>query len=189
MTSWSFWVAPSRMIAETALFETRISLTATRPEPSALFNRSWATTPRSDEASMVRTCACWSAGKTSMMRSTVLRALFVCKSAEDQQAGLGGGQRQGNRLQIAHFADQNDVGILPKGGFQAGGKADRVLGNLALCDDAPLVPMNEFDGLLDGDDVAGEVGVDVVDQRRQGRALAGTRGAGDQNDPAAHFAE
>jgi hypothetical protein len=78
-----------------------------------------------------------------MTRSTVLRVVECAKFKTE--AGLGGGEGQGNRLKVAHFADQNNIGIL-WGGFEAGGSG-RMLGNLALCDNAPFVPMNEFDGL------------------------------------------
>ena len=77
ITSWSFCVAPSRMMAATAALATRISLTAMRPGRSDLFKRSCATTPRREFASMARACPCLSAGKASIIRSTVFRALFV----------------------------------------------------------------------------------------------------------------
>ena len=79
MTSYSFWVAPSRMIAETAGVANMISCTAVRPGLSTRLQSNCATTPRSEAASIVRTCDCWSAGNTSMIRSTVLRALLVCR--------------------------------------------------------------------------------------------------------------
>ena len=66
------------MMAATAALAIRISFTAMRPGRSALFKSSWATTPRSEFASMARACDWRSAGKTSTIRSTVLRALFVC---------------------------------------------------------------------------------------------------------------
>ena len=52
-----------------------------------------------------------------------------------------------------------------------------------------LVLVHELDRLLDRDDVPGEVGVDVVDQRRQRRGLAGAGRAGDEDEAAAHVAE
>ena len=66
------------MMAATAAFAIRISFTAIRPGRSTLFKSNCATTPRSELASMARACGCRSAGKTSTIRSTVFRALFVC---------------------------------------------------------------------------------------------------------------
>ena len=70
------------------------------------------------------------------------------KGTEDEQSGLRGRQREGNGFQIAHFANQDDVGIFAKGGFQARWKADRVLGDITLGDDAQFVAVNKFDGLF-----------------------------------------
>ena len=67
------------MIACTAGVANMISCTATRPGRSVRLHSSWATTPRIEAASIVRTCDCWSAGNTSTMRSIVLRALLVCR--------------------------------------------------------------------------------------------------------------
>jgi hypothetical protein len=50
-------------------------------------------------------------GKASITRSTVLMALFVC-SVPNTSAHLGGGDRQRDGLEIAHLADQDDVGVL-----------------------------------------------------------------------------
>jgi len=43
--------------------------------------------------------------------------------------------------------------------------------------------MHEFDGILDGDDVAGAVGVDVPDDGCQRGRFAGSRGTRDQHQP------
>ena len=49
--------------------------------------------------------------------------------------------------------------------------------------------MNELDRLLDRHDVAGEVGVDVVDEGRERGAFSGAGRTCHQNDAAAHVAE
>ena len=49
--------------------------------------------------------------------------------------------------------------------------------------------MDELNGLFDRDDVAREVRVDVVNQRRKRRGLSRTCGAGDQHEAAAHVAK
>ena len=42
--------------------------------------------------------------------------------SEDEQAGLGRGERERDGLEVAHFADQHDVAIFAQGGLQADGK-------------------------------------------------------------------
>ena len=71
-------IFPSRIrfaIAGTAI---KISFAAQRPLPSAVLSSCWATTARSESASITRTWGCSSEGKASMMRSIVLEAELVC---------------------------------------------------------------------------------------------------------------
>ncbi len=118
-----------------------------------------------------------------------LAGVVRVKGAEDQQARLGSGECERDGFEVTHFTDENDVRILAQRGFQAGRERLGVLGHFALGDDALFVPVNELDRLLDGDDVTGEVGIDVVDERREGGALTRSGGAGDEHDAAAHVAE
>ena len=62
-------------------------------------------------------------------------------------------------------------------------------GDFALGDDALFVAVNEFDGFFDGDDVAAEVGIDVVEEGGEGGGLAGAGGAGDEDEAGAEVAE
>jgi hypothetical protein len=62
-------------------------------------------------------------------------------------------------------------------------------GDLALGDNAFFVVVNELDRFLDGDDVAAEVGIDVIEQGGEGGGLAGAGGAGDEDETAAEVAE
>ena len=50
------------------------------------------------------------------------RALRV-QRAEDEVAGLGGGQRGRDRLEVAHLADEDHVGVLAERGAQRVGEA------------------------------------------------------------------
>ena len=106
-----------------------------------------------------------------MMRSTVLAA-DVVQSTEHQVAGFGGGQRQADGLQVAQFADQDHVRILAQCRTQRRGEAARIAVKLALIDEAALAAVHEFHRVLDGQHMLVVVFVDVVDHRRQGRALA-----------------
>src|SRR6266550_3653810 len=90
---------------------------------------------------------------------------------EGEVPGLGDGERRRRRLEVAHFAHQHDVRVLPQRVLQGGVEAHRVRPHLALVDDAQLVPVDELDRVLHRDDVALELLVDLVDHRRQGRAL------------------
>jgi hypothetical protein len=102
------------------------------------------------------------------------------QGAEHQVAGLGRGQGQADGLQVAHLADQDDVGILAQGRAQRLVEAEGVTVHLALVDDRLLRLVHELDRVLDGEDVAELLVVDVVDHRRQGGRLAGTGRTGDQ---------
>jgi hypothetical protein len=41
---------------------------------------------------------------------------------EDQVSGLGGGERRRHGLQVAHLADEDDVGVLAERGTEGGGE-------------------------------------------------------------------
>ena len=55
---------------------------------------------------------------------------------EREVAGLGDGERRRDRLQVAHFADQDDVGVLTQRVLERVGEALGVGADLALVDDA-----------------------------------------------------
>ena len=106
------------------------------------------------------------------------------QGAEDQMAGLRSGQRGGDRLEVAHLADEDHVGVLAKRGPQRFAEARGVRADLALVDDAALVAVQELDRILDREDVLGAVPVDLVDDRRERRRLTGAGRAGDEDEPA-----
>src|SRR5713226_7276882 len=116
------------------------------------------------------------------------RGVESVQSGKNQVAGFGGEQRGGNGFEVAHFADQNHVGVLTQGGAQRGGKVRGVHFDFALIDEALLIAVEKFDGVFDGDQVFGAVGVDAVDHRRQRGGLTGTGGSGNQHQPALFFA-
>ncbi|MNY23757.1 hypothetical protein D3C86_1574350 [compost metagenome] len=100
--------------------------------------------------------------------------------------GFRGGQRQADGFQVAQFADQDDVRVFTQGRAQRLGEAEGVAVHLALVDQALLRLVDEFDRVLDGEDVVVLVAVDVVDHRRQRGRLARAGGAGDQHQAARH---
>jgi hypothetical protein len=51
-----------------------------------------------------------------------------------------------------------------------------------LDDDGSFVAMDEFDGILNGDDLAAALAVDEIDHVVEGGCLAGAGGAGDEDE-------
>ena len=159
-------VLPSRIMFAIAGVAFRISNAATRPFPPFRVSRRCATTPLRASASMTRIC-CWSSpGNTSMMRRPRARGAVRVERAEHEVSGLGRRDRELDRLEISHFADQHDVGVLAQRRAQRGRERQRVsLAHLALVDQRHLVLVHELDRVLDREDVRALGRVDVVDHR------------------------
>ena len=119
-----------------------------------------------------------------MIRSTVPGALCGVQRAEHEVPGLGGRERGADRLEVAHLADEDHVGVLAERGAQRLAEAGRVDADLALVDDAALVAVHELDRVLDREDVIGAVAVDLVDHRRERRRLTGAGRARDEDEAA-----
>ena len=73
--------------------------------------------------------------------------------AEHQMPGLGRRHRHADGLRIAQLADQDHVRVLAHGRAHAFGEARDVGIQLALDHLAVLAAMNEFDRILEADDV------------------------------------
>ena len=91
-----------------------------RPPPSRRFlSSNCATTPRSERGEH-RAHLRLLIGRENVDHAIHRLARVIrVQRAEDEQAGLGGGEGELDRFQVAHFADQHDVGILAQRGFQA----------------------------------------------------------------------
>ena len=118
-----------------------------------------------------------------------LRRALGVKRREDEVTRLGGGERGRDRLEVAHLADEDHVGVLAQRGAKAFREGRRVLADLALVDDAALVVVEELDRVLDREDVLRARAVDAVDQRRERRRLARPGRARDEHEAARHVAE
>ncbi len=103
-----------------------------------------------------------------------LGGVLRVQGREHQVTGLGRGEGDRDRLQVAHLADQDDVRVLAQHVLERVGERVRVLAHLALVDQADLVPVQELDRVLDGHDVVAAGPVGQVDDRGQGGRLAGT---------------
>ncbi len=105
------------------------------------------------------------------------------KRAEHQVPGLGGLDRDADRLEVAQLADQDDVGVFAQRRAQRILERVGVRAHLALVDQAFLVRVHELDRILDRDDVILARLVDVVDHRAERRRLARARGPCHQHEP------
>ena len=94
-------------------------------------------------------------------------------------AGFRGLQGRLDRLVVPYLAHEDHVGVLAHGGAQRGGEVLRVEPDLTLVDDRLTVPMEDLDGILDGEDVALAGAVDVIDDGARRGRLAGRGRAGD----------
>ena len=103
---------------------------------------------------------------------------------EHQMPGFGREQARFDRLEVAHLADEDDVGILPQRAPQRLRERARVDGDLALVDDRHVVAVQELDRILDRHHVRRARLVDVVDHRRERGALAAAGRAGDEHEAA-----
>ena len=65
--------------------------------------------------------------------------------AEHQMAGFGGLNRRQERFPIAHFADQNDIGVFAHRMLHPHAEVDHVDADLALIDQAFVFGEREFD--------------------------------------------
>ena len=101
------------------------------------------------------------------------------QGGQHELAGLRGGEGEPDRLDVGQLAHDEDVGVLAERVAQPAFERRGVLADLPLVDDGPPVLVQELDGLLDGEDVAGAGPVDAVDERRQ-------RGGGARAVRAAH---
>ena len=106
---------------------------------------------------------------------------------KDEVPRLRGLHRRLRGLCVAELADQDHVRVLaqrpPKGLAERG----RVDPHLALVDDALPVVVQELDRVLDRDDVALARVVNVTDDRREGRRLAGAGRARAEDESALRF--
>ena len=84
-----------------------------------------------------------------------LRRILRVQGGEDEVAGLGGGQRDRDGLEVAELTDEDDVGVLAQHVLERGAEAVRVVADLALVDDRLLVRVHELDRVLDRHDVVG----------------------------------
>jgi hypothetical protein len=96
-------------------------------------------------------------------------------------AGLGIGDGLAHRLLVADLADEDHVRRLAQRILQRGLERQGIRTDFALIDDRLLVTKEKFDRVFQRQDVAGAVGVAVVQQRGQCRRFTRAGGADDQH--------
>jgi hypothetical protein len=83
---------------------------------------------------------------------------------------------------VANFSDEDDIGGLAHGATEAASEGGGITTDFALGEEAVLVGEDVFDGVFDGDDVAGGVFVQPLEERGESGGFAGAGGAGDEDD-------
>ena len=93
--------------------------------------------------------------------------------AETKMARLSECDGRFHGFGVADFTDQNNIRRLAQSVLQRRLKAMRVATDLALGHDRLFMPMDKLDGVFDGYDMTGFMGIAMVDHRRQSGRLAG----------------
>ena len=89
---------------------------------------------------------------------------------------------EGNGFEIAHFAHEDDIGVLAQCGAQRRAERAGIAPYLALVHEAALGLMHEFDGVFNGNDMVAALGIGVVHERGQRGGLAAPGGAGHKHE-------
>ena len=177
-----WWVFPSRTSARTALFAMRISNAATMPPPTRGISRCEMTpgqTGRELHPDLVLPLGREHVGDAVERLRRVVRV----ERREHEVTGLGDRQRELHGLGVAHLTDEDHVGVLAEGGAQRRAKLWVSLPTSRWLTADDLCVVHVLDRILDRDDVATAVDVDVVDDRRERRRLPRTRRSGDEHEP------
>ena len=101
------------------------------------------------------------------------------KGAKDKVSGLCGHECDFHRRAIAHFTNQNDFGRLAEGCPQPIWIIVKIVTQFPLVKRGTECWMDEFDRILEGDNVNRLFGVDLIEYRSQRRCFAAASGAGD----------
>ena len=110
------------MTAETAGVQTRTSETLIRPPPF-FGDQLLGQDPLEDEGELGEDLLLLVAREHVHHAVDRLEGGVGVQGGEDQVAGLGDGERRLDRLQVAHFADEDDVGVLAQDVLERLGEA------------------------------------------------------------------
>src|SRR2546423_6415992 len=104
------------------------------------------------------------------------------EGSENEVTSCGRGQGQLNRLQIAQFADEQNVGVFTQCSAEGVGKRAGMNTDLAVLHEAVLAAMHEFNRILHRDDVVVPLEVGEVHHGGKGGGFSRAGGAGNQNE-------
>ena len=96
--------------------------------------------------------------------------------------GLRSGDRERDRLEVAHFAHHDDIGIFAERAAQRRAERSRVRVHFALGDVATLRLEDIFDRIFERDDVFATFDIYLLDERRQRGRFAAADRTGDENE-------
>ena len=114
----------------------RTSVATTRPWPSDVRHSVWQTTPCSGAGQLHADLLLLVRREDVDDAVDGLRGVLRVQRGEDEVTGLGRGERDRDRLQVTHLADQDDVGVLAQHVLERVLERVRVLADLALVDQA-----------------------------------------------------
>ena len=103
------------------------------------------------------------------------------QGGKDQVSGFCGGQGQLDRIQVPHFAHEDDVRIFAEGRPQRIGKGQSMHAQLPLIDQALFRLVDELDRIFDREDMSFERIVQIVDHCSQRGGFSGAGRAGHQD--------
>ena len=101
-----------------------------------------------------------------------------------QMAGLSQLKGVFHAFFAADFADTDDIGCLTHGALNGNFPVVGIDADFALGEDAAARFVDKLDGIFDGDDMAGQLLVAVVDHRRQRGGFTRTGRAGEDQQAA-----
>ena len=87
------------------------------------------------------------------------------EGADDKVPCFRGMDGHFDGLQVTHFTDDDDVGVFTEGGAEGVLEGTRMAVQFALCDVAAFWLIDDFDRVLDSDDMVVAVFVDVFRER------------------------
>ena len=101
--------------------------------------------------------------------------------SQDQMPGLGRGDGERDRFQIAHLADHDHVRIFAERATQSGCERARVRVHFALRDVTTFRLQDVFNRIFQRDDVFAPLQIHLLDKRGQGGGFAAPHRAGHQD--------
>ena len=110
------------------------------------------------------------------------RGIAGVKRAEHEMSRFRRGDGERDRLQIAHFADHDDIGIFTQRAAQRRAERARVRVHFALRDVATFRLEDVFDRIFQRDDVFATFDVYLFDERSERRRFAAADRTGDENE-------